>query len=187
MEKSIHIVLIDTEDHFDGEFITTISEDNIKNLTEIVIEYEKLNKKVEKLREKRQQALRKANKLMKRIIASHGIQYDQEKQAVGISKQDIIYVGEKKRVTAEPDADPQENDIIKGKVTKYERRKYNELLETFKYINEQIKLHNEMVQANENKLIAFEKSVLKDKKYSRENDVLVVSSINGNVFLCSKK
>ena len=93
----------------------------------------------------------------------------------------------KKRVTAEPDADPQKNDIIKGKVTKYERRKYNELLETFKYINEQIKLHNEMVQANENKLIAFEKSVLKDKKYSRENDVLVVSSINGNVFLCSKK
>ncbi|AEO93334.1 gp63 [Bacillus phage G] len=186
MEKSIHIILSEIENGFEGEEITTLDKETLGRLYQLVVESEKLNKFAEKFDIKKQKALRESNKLMRRIIDSHGIKYDKDTQAVGISDDDVIYIGEKERVINSPSADPLDTDELKGKITKYERRKYNELIDQFNYLNNQAMDHNKKVVANENNLIDFERKTLQGKEYSRENDYLVIFSKNGKVVLCRR-
>lgn len=186
MEKSIHIILSEIEGNFEGEELGFIDDQLLSSLHKLVLESEKLNKTAEKISSKKEQALRHSNKLMKRIIESHRVQYDLENESVGISDEDVIYVGEKERIINNPNADPSNEDIIKGKLTKYERRKYSELLDTFKYLNEKANEHNYNVLTNENNLIDFENKFLADKEYSKEDDYLVVFSKTKKIVLCRR-
>lgn len=187
MEKSIHIILSEVDVDFKGEEITIVDNEQLNRLQQLVLESEKLSKSAEKFDAKKQQALRAANKLMRRIVNSHGIEYDTDTKAVGIAKDDVIYIGEKERVINNPISDPEENDEIRGKITKYERRKYNELLESFAYLNNKASEHNLRVVANENNLIDFENRVLEGKEYSKTNDYLVVYVKTGKVVLCKRE
>lgn len=186
MERSIHIILSEIEDMFEGEEITKIDDETLNWLHQLVSEAAKLNKDAEKLDLKKQKALRESNTLMRRIVDSHGIKYDSDRQAVGISKDDVIYIGEKERVMNNPSADPSDEDEIRGKVTKYERRKYNELIDNFNFLNNKMMIHNKKIVANENNLVNFENNVLKDKEYSKDKDYLVVFSKTGKVVLCRR-
>lgn len=186
MEKSIHIILSEVEDNFQGEEVGQINGEDLSWLEDLVIESESLNRNAEKFDAKKDKALRHANKLMRRIIVSHGIKYDPDKQAVGISEKDVIYIGEKERVMNNSSADPIDGDEIKGTITTQEKRKYGEMLETFKYLNERALEHNKQVIANENNLSRFEKQYLEGKEYSKDDDYLVVFSKTGKVVLCKK-
>jgi len=186
MEKSIHIILSEIEDNFEGEEVGLVGEEQLQWLRTLVVESERLNRKAEKFSSKKEQALRHANKLMRRVVDSHGIKYDAEKHAIGIAQDDTIYIGEKERVMNNPSADPIEDDEIRGKITKQERRKYNELLENFAFLNERAIEHNKEVITNENNLINFEEKMLSEKEYSKEDDYLVVFSKSRRVVLCKK-
>lgn len=185
-EKSIYIALTHTHLEIDGEYVKTVSEDEIQKLKKQVYESEKLMKVANKLREKSEQSKRSAQKLLNRITMSHGITYRKD-EAVGISKEDgTLYVGLKSRVTQNPELPPKDGDRIIGKITKYERRKYDELLEAYTNLAIKIDQHNQVVQENEYKLIEFEKSMLSEKEYDKEKQYLVVSSATGKVYLVTK-
>lgn len=190
MEKSIYIVLMDLKNELQGEKIEkicSISKEKVDFLKELLKQNEKLEKNAKKLREKTEQIKRQSRKFLNRVIMSHGISYSKATQAVGISKEDdIIYIGDRKRVIENPENPPLPGDKIVGKLTKYERRKYNELLEQYNYLANKIDEHNNHVHQNEKQLIEFEKSVLKNKIYNKDNQYLVVSTINGNVYLVDK-
>lgn len=188
MEKSIDIMLANTNKGFEDKIIKTlgvIDQADVNLLNNLVDESIGYDKQFKRINDKKNQAIRHAQRLMRRIIASHGVKYDEETQAVGVSKGDLIYVGDKDRVSANPDAEPLEVDLVKAKITKAERRKYNELIDGFKWINEKIAKHNQNVEDNENKLIAFEKSVLNGVDYDKEKQSLLVLT-NGVVYICNK-
>ncbi|MNV27342.1 hypothetical protein D3C71_1184900 [compost metagenome] len=181
-ENSIHIILADYEPK-DGQVIGVVDKEVVEELTSLAREREKMHRIAEKLRNKNDQALRHANRLMLRIIKSHGIKYNEKTEAVGISNSDLIYVGPKERIKKNAIAEPQSTDKVKATLTKPERRKYDELLGNYEFINKRIIDHNSAVQANEAKLISFEQSILVDKEYNREKQELIVAT-TGRVFLC---
>lgn len=187
IEQSIYIVLADTEVDVEGEKVGVVSQEGIDRLKTLVFESESLSRKANKLRDKTEQAKRQARKLLDRIVVGHGVKIS-NKEAVGVSKaDDIIYVGDKDRIIANPELPPAVGDRIVGKLLKYERRKYNELLEKYNYIAGKIEDHNQLVQVNENSLIAFENTILSDKEYDKEKQYLVVSTVTGKVYLVTKE
>lgn len=188
MEQSIYIVLTDTPGELEGEKVAVVNQETIDKLKALVLESEGLGRKADKLRSKAEQAKRHARKLLDRIVASHNVKLDNNKQAVGVSKEtDEIYVGEKDRIIADPEVNPGFGDKVVGKITKQERRKYNELLDKYNYVAGRISEHNTFVQTNENNLIAFENTVLSDKDYDKEKQYLLVSTITGKVYLVTKE
>lgn len=184
-KRSIDIVLTDNNVKVDGKQIGVVSEEVLQELNAIVNESEKYDREAEKLRVKNEKALRSANKLMKRIIISHGIEFDYETQAVGVAKSDTIYIGPKDRVKEAPDAEPQEGDIVVGTLLKYERRKYNEHLGNYEYLKRTVEDHNKKVFENEEKLISFEQQILVNTQYDSEKNFLAVYP-TGKVFLCNR-
>lgn len=187
-EQSIYIVLTDAKQEVDGEKVAVVDQETIAKLRTLVNDSESLGRKANKLRDKTEQAKRHARKLLDRIVASHGVKLNTNKEAVGVSKaDDIIYVGEKDRIIENPELPPAVGDRIVGKLLKYERRKYNELLDRYNFLANRIEEHNQSVRTNEDSLIAFENTVLTDKEYNKENQYLVVSEITGKVYLVTKE
>lgn len=187
MEQSILVVLVDKVNNEDAEQVSTVNQESINSLHKLVTESQHLIRKAQKLRDKSDQIKRHANKLLKRIVMSHGINYGED-QAVGVSRiDDILFIGERESIVSSPERPPTDSDIIVGKLTKYERRKYDELTQQYVYLSDKINEHNELVNKNESKLISFEREVLKDKEYSKEEDNLLVCSTTGKVFLLKNK
>lgn len=186
MEKSIQIVLSEIESNFEGELVCSIDEPAIIELRQLILESENLNRAAEKIIAKKEQALRRSNLLMRRIIESRKIEFNVETEAVGLSQNNELYVGEKERVSSDPGAPPSNEDSIRGNITKQERRKYDELLENFDFLNKKANIHNEKVIETENGLIEFENKVLVDKEYSKEDNYLIVLNKSKKVFLCKK-
>jgi hypothetical protein len=185
IEQSIFIVLTDDVSQFQGKNVATIDKEKIAHLNQLVNTSESLNRLAQKLTGKREQMYRHSQKLMRQVIQSHRIPVNFETEAVGISKAtDEIYVGPKDEVANDPAGEPKEGYLIKGKVTKYERRKYDELLINFDKLNMTITTHNVKVVTNENAMIEFEKEVLANEEYDRKANILVVSSVTGEVLLC---
>lgn len=187
MSKPIDIIFADDRVLYEGEEITVVSKESLIYLDAIIKEGEDINKKADKIIHNREKAKRHANKFMKRIVDSHNIQYNDEKQAVAVSDSDVLYIGDKSRLQLDPSSEPVDGDIVKGKITKSERRKYNEVLNNFEFINNKIKQHNSLVSDNQSKLLQFEQDVLIDKEYDKEKSYLVVFKETGKVMLCIKQ
>jgi hypothetical protein len=186
MKESIYILLIDSDKEIAGEEVGIVTKDEINHLSTLVAESEKLSGRAKKLRDKSDKVKRHANKLLHRIVNSHGITY-KENQAVGIAKEtDVLYIGELERIVANPEAEPIPSDVIVGSITKYERRKHNELTDSYNYLANMVQEHNELVKENENNLIAFEEKILHDKEYDKENQYLAVYSKTGKILLANQ-
>lgn len=185
MDQSIHIILSDVEPK-NGKLIKIVDKEVVTELENLAREREQLHRIAIKLQGKNDQARRHGQKLMWRFIKSHGVIYNEETEAVGVSNSNIIYVGPKDRVSQNPNAEPHASDRIKTNITKYERRKYNELLASYQYINEKIVAHNLAVEANELKLIGFEMNILENQEYDKEKQALLISSKSGKVFLIER-
>lgn len=181
-KRSIDIILVADHTKIEGTQVGVITHEVLTQLNKIVNENEKSNRESEKLRVKNEQALRAANKLMKRIITTHGITFNYETEALGVSKTDVLYIGPKDRVKEAPDAEPQEGDVVVGTLMKYERRKYDELLSQYEYLKDRIQKHNQNILNNEDKLLTFENQILTNIEYDQEANFLAVYP-NGKVFL----
>lgn len=186
MEQSINIILLDNVDDMAGEKVTVLNEVTVKNLRTLVGESERLGRIAERLREKTKKVKRHAKKYLETVIRAHNIKHS-ENEAVGLYLADnVIYIGDKERITKNSESKPLANDRIVGSLLKHELRKYNELLDNYNYISSKIDEHNIFVASNEASLIDFEKSVLKEREYDKEKQVLVVAFRNGKVFLVNK-
>lgn len=181
-KRSIDIILVADHTKVEGKQIGVITHEVLTHLNNIVNENEKYNREADKLRVKNEQALRSANKLMKRIITTHGAKFDYETEALGVSKTDVLYIGPKDRIKEAPDAEPQEGDVVIGSLMKYERRKYDELLSHYEYLKGKIQAHNQNILNNEDKLYTFEKQILVNDEYDPQTNFLAIYP-NGKVFL----
>jgi hypothetical protein len=188
-KKSIDIMLTNKEnifqEHQGVQFLGAVDEYTIDGLIQTAQEREKLSKRGQKLEAKRAKATRHARRLIERFAKSRQIQYDAKTQGIGISKDDVIYVGNRERLKADPTVDPQEDDIVKGKLTKTEKRLYEQSVKGYGYLSELINNYMNDLTATEIKLVSFEKNILKDKEYSVDNNYLIVSLIDGKVYLAN--
>lgn len=188
-KKSIDIMLTNKEnifqEHQGVQFLGAVDEYTIDGLIQTAQEREKLSRRGQKLEAKRAKATRHARRLIEQFAKSRQIQYDVRTQGIGISKDDVIYVGSRERLKADPTVDPQEDDIVKGKLTKSEKRIYEQSIKSYGYLSELINDYMNDLTSTEIKLVSFEKSILKDKEYSVDNNYLIVSLIDGKVYLAN--
>lgn len=189
-KKSMDIMLTNKEnaleEHNQVSFLGAVDEKVINELISISNDRLKLAKRGEKLNEKRAKSSRHARKLVNQFANSRGIQYDVKKEAIGITKEYVVYVGNRERLKEDPTVNPEENDVVKGVLTKSEKRIYEESIKGYGYLNQQIMNYMNDLTASEAKLISFEKQLVQDKECDVENQYLLVSLIDGKVYLCQK-
>jgi hypothetical protein len=161
-------------------------EDVLENLLKLSYEREQLAKRSVKLNEKKAKAIRSARKRVNQFAKSRQIQYDEKTQAIGIYQGETIYIGSLEKLKSDPTLPPDENDVIKGTLTKTEKRLYNDELQGYAFLNKQISEYINDLTNNEMQLVAFEKSVLKDKEYSFKENYLTVSLVDGKTYLCTR-
>lgn len=189
--KSIDIVLTSKDnyknEHLIVDFLGALDESVINELINISNDRIRLSKLGNKLQMKKNKAIRQARKIVNQFAKSRQIEYDEKTKAIGITKDDIIYVGDKDKLKENPTVEPDENDVIKGKLTKSEKKLYVQSIEGYVYINNQIVNYMSELNESEVKLISFEKSLLKDKEYSIDSHYLLVSLVDGKTYLCKNK
>ena len=166
-KKSMDIMLTNKEnvfqEHQGVQFLGAVDEYTIDGLIKTAQEREKLSRRGEKLEAKRAKATRHARRLIDQFAKSRQIQYDVQTQGIGISNDSVIYVGDRERLKADPTVEPQEDDAIKGNLTKSEKRLYDESIKGYGYLNELIGEYMNDLTASEAKLISFEKSTDSNK------------------------
>lgn len=186
MER-LEIVFLNKGDKTKGEALNKISKKTIASIEKIFKENEFLKIDAGKLQQKSEKLKRESNKLTERIIKTHNIKLEGE-NSLGISKSDILYVANKERLDLQPDAEPQEGDLIVGKLLKYERRKYDEIMEKYDQLKLKVKEHNAKVYLNEDFLYKLEEDLFKDLDIEKnyKTDYVGIFS-TGKTILCKRK
>ncbi len=187
MERKTLDIMLTNKDEIQGNILCVIDEEVLDDLLKTSYEREKLYKRSLKLNEKKAKTVRHAQKLINQFANSRQITYDRENQAIGIYQGEIVYIVSLERLKNDPTVEPLETDEVRGKLTKSEKRLYQKTLSGYAFLNNQINDYLNDLTNNEIKLISFQTNVLKEKEYSVKNNYLIVSTVDGKVYLATKE
>lgn len=184
--KTLDIMLTNKED-IEGELLCLVDDEVLDKLLETSRERDKLAKRSEKLNVKKAQTTRYARKLINQFGNSRQMKYDERTHAIGIYEGETIYLGSKERLQSDPTVAPIEGDIVRGKLTKSEKRLYQNSLTGYANLTKNIDEYIADLTNSEMKLIQFQQSVLKERECNIKTDYLTVSLVDGKVYLCKKE
>ncbi len=187
MERRTLDIMLTNKEGIEGEVLCVVEEEVLEQLMETSRERDKLAKRSEKLNMKKSQTMRYARKLINQFGNSRQMKYDERTHAIGIYEGETIYLGSKERLQSDPTVAPIEGDIVRGKLTKSEKRLYQDSLTGYANLTKQIDEYIADLTNSEMKLIQFQQSVLKDREYNVKIDYLTVSLVDGKIYLCKKE
>jgi hypothetical protein len=174
-----------TEDFVEGQLIKTIDSSVVDEIKALSQERESLLKKQEKLNQEKEQKIRGAHKFIEHLLVSRNVQCDHSNEGLGIYNGDVLYITTLDRLSENPTAEPKPDDKIKGNMTKSEKRKYKELLNSNDYFNKKLHDFNEEVLQNEKSLERVEKSITDnvDMNLDSSKHCIFISTQNYNVYV----
>ncbi len=187
MERKTLDIMLTNKESIEGEVLGLLNEEVLDKLLETSKERDVLAKRSEKLNLKKGKTVRHARKLINQFARSRQMEYDERTHAVGIYDGETIYLGSKERLQSDPTVEPIEGDTVRGKLTKSEKRLYQDSLMGYANLTKDIDGYIADLTNSEMKLIQFQQSILKDRECNVKTDYLTVSLVDGKVYFCKKE
>jgi hypothetical protein len=144
----------------DGEKIGTVDEEAINEIKRLSKQRNALMKQQEKITLDKDKRVRYSQKFIEHLAVSRNIVYDYRIQGLGIYNGETIYITSIENLKKNPTGEPTSVDVIKGTMTKSEKRKYQEIISGNDYFNNKLESFKQGVLENEQLLENFEKMII---------------------------